>query len=310
MLGTLFHEHWWLAAASGDEFQEVSISDGRQTIGRLPFVLRHRGGFRVIQMPPFSHLLGPIVHEGLGKPQTKLLRRLSMIRDLIDRLPRFDFFKQAIEVPADGLAFQERGFDVSLQYNFKIDCTVDPTILWDAMHFKTRQHIRRAREKFEISTCTDPTEFTRFYTASLQNHSRVNTLNLKTFPALYEACDARNCGVILCAHGPDKCPAAMIYLVWGKGVMYYLLSSRARLHDDNGSINLLIWSAIQRAHDLGLCFDLDGISDPGTAHFLSRFGGQMTSRLIVRRSTRLYSALLSVKRTLIGSSAPETISFT
>lgn len=310
MPATLFHEPWWLAAASGGECQEVSITDGDRVVGRLPFVVRRRAGFRVIQMPPFTHVLGPCVADVDGKPQTTLLRRLSVIRSLIGQLPKFDHFKQALETFSDGLAFQQSGFHVSVQYNFKIDCTVDPTILWDAMHFKTRQHIRRADEKFQISTCSDPNEFVRFYLDSLKNQNQTNTTDLKTFPGLYEACEARKCGVIVRASDSDKRAAGMMYLVWGHGVMYYLLSSRAGLDEDNGSINLLIWTAMKRAHDLGLCLDLDGISDPGTARFLSRFGGQMTSRFIVRRSTRLYAGLQFAKRITKGSSAPESIPFT
>jgi len=102
----------------------------------------------------------------------------------------------------------------------------------------------------------------------------------------------------------------MVFLVWGHGTMYYLLSSRASDAGDNGSVNLLLWVAVQRAHARGLVLDLDGVSSSGTARFLSRFGGSLEMRLIVRRSGFLYSALQTTKRRLIGGKADDTTAFT
>ena len=133
-------------------------------VGRLPFVTTRKLGFTALRMPPFTHVLGPSVDVGKGKSQTQLLRRLSIVRDLLDQLPPFDFFKQAFPATtADGLAFQDRGFQISPQYTFQIDCRRDLEQLWNEMHFKTRQHIRRAEEKLSIDTIEDPQEFSRFY---------------------------------------------------------------------------------------------------------------------------------------------------
>jgi hypothetical protein len=309
--GTLFHEHWWLSAVTGGDYNEVTVRAGQRVIGRMPFVIRRQAGFKVVRMPPFSHVLGPVVEARAGKPQSQILHRLSTIRALLDQLPPFDYFKQALGSSIiDGLAFQDRGFQVSPQYNFEIDCRRDPKMLWDDMHFKARQHIRRAEEKFSVGTIDNPDEFVRFYLSSLQKQGRTNSLDLRPFPTLFEACNIRDCGEILCARGTDGLPVAMVYLVWGHGTMYYLLSSRAGIAGDNGSINLLIWDAMQRAHDRGLSLDLDGISDSGTARFLSSFGGRMTTRLIVRRTGFLYGTLQYAKRRLVGGVGDKTIAFT
>ncbi len=77
-----------------------------------------------------------------------------------------------------------------------------------------------------------------------------------------------------------------------------------------GPVNLLLWTAVQRAHDRGLVLDLDGVSSSGTARFLSRFGGNLEMRLIVRRSKFLYTAMQATKRRLVGGRADETTAFT
>ena len=102
----------------------------------------------------------------------------------------------------------------------------------------------------------------------------------------------------------------MVFLVWGHGTMYYLLSTRSADSDNVGSTNLLIWAAMQRAHKLGLVFDLDGVITTGTAKFLGGFGGTLSPRTIVERSSFIYEALRLAKRRLLGSEGEETLNFT
>ena len=258
-------------------------------------------GFVECRMPHLTHVLGPVVDAGSGKPQTVLLRRLSIIRELIDALPPFDFFAQALDSPiVDGLAFQDRGFHVSPQYTFEIDCRCGTKSLWDGMHSKTRQHIRRAGEKFSVERVDDPGEFVRFYTENLRRKGTKYQIDLKTIQELFVQSVARDSGEILSARWPDGRATAMTYIVWGHGRMPYFLSTRADDAGDNGSVNLLIWSAMQRAHTRGLLLDLDGVCSSGTARFLSGFNGAPKLRMVVRRTRFRYRALQYAKRRLIG----------
>ena len=92
--------------------------------------------------------------------------------------------------------------------------------------------------------------------------------------------------------------------------MYYLLSTRVPDIGENGSTNLLIWSAIKRAHERGLLFDLDGVSTSGTARFLSGFGGVTRIRLIVKRASPVYGMLQYASAKLINRGAEEISKFT
>lgn len=309
--GTLFHEHWWLDAATKGRFRETTVSRGGRVVGRLPFVTARKLGFVVCTMPPFTHLLGPVVDPGKGKPQSQLLQRVSIVRELIGQLPPFDSFKQALDSSiADGLAFQEHGFHVSAQYTFEIDCRGALEDLWNGLHTKTRQHIRRAEEKFSVSSVEDPNEFVHFYLGNLRKRGVASDIDFETFRDVFDQTRARDSGEILCARWPDGRATAMTYLVWGHGKMYYLLSTRAKDAGDNGSVNLLIWSAIKRARDRGLLLDLDGVSTVGTARFLSGFNGAIKVRMIARRSSVLFDAMQFAKRRFFGFPARETATFT
>jgi hypothetical protein len=300
--GFLFHEPWWLAAVTGGCYEEVVVEQGGHVVGRLPYVTSRRGPFRVSRMPPFTHVLGPLVDTGVGKSQTRLNHRLSITRGLIDKLPRVALFEQHIDpsadegfASADGLAFQDRGFSVSPQYTFEIDCRKDVEALWAEMHFKTRQHIRRAEEKYSVRGVDDPEMFAGVYVRNLQAMGRPVRIKFNHFPTLFAECRARGCGEILGAFLPDGSPASLVYLVWSATKMYYLLSTRGTDPGDNGSVNLLLWSAMKLANQRGLVFDLDGVYTSGSAKFLSGFGGRIKTRLLVRRGSAMFDAMQGVK---------------
>jgi hypothetical protein len=299
---SLFHEPWWLSAVTGGRYNEVVFKQGNQLVGRLPYVAKQQGPFHVLRMPAFTHLLGAAVDAGVGKHQTKLVRRLSITRALIDQLPPFVYFKQIFDPSidsglaiADGLAFQDRGFKVAPQYTFQIDCRNDLKSIWDGMHFKVRQHVRRAEERYSVITLDDPDRFVQGYLENVRKSGKVNRIDFNHFPTLFSECQIRMSGEILAAVGTDGASVAMVYLVWGHGIMYYLLSTRDPEVADSGAISLLLWSAMQRAHQRGLIFDLDGVYTSGTARFLSGFGGQIKVRLIVTRAQPIYQFLQYLK---------------
>jgi hypothetical protein len=75
-----------------------------------------------------------------------------------------------------------------------------------------------------------------------------------------------------------------------------LLSTRAFEAKDYGAVSLLLWTAMKRAHELDLALDFDGAYSSGTVRFLSNFGGEILTRLSVRRSRMPYQALQLLKR--------------
>jgi hypothetical protein len=159
------------------------------------------------------------------------------------------------------------------------------------MHFKTRQHIRRAEEKYSVRAVDDPNLFVETYSHNLAARGLVNRLEFDKFPALHRECSTRDCAQILSAFNAAGAPVSMAYVVWSPSTMYFLLSTRSNDPADNGSVNLLLWAAMKQENQRGLLFDLDGVHTSGTARFLSGFGGRIKARLVVRRGTTLFNAL-------------------
>jgi hypothetical protein len=300
----LFHEPWWLSAAAGERHIQLSVVRGDHLSGHLSLMMTtSKFGFRVLRLPFFTNVLGPMIVSGTGKRQKRLANRLSIIRELIDQLPAYDFCQVSIDPSlddglalADGLPFQERGFRVAPQYTFQINCQNALEELWGAMDFKVRQHIRRAEERYTIAAIDDPHKFINFYLDNLKKRGRRSYFNFERFPTLFSECNARTCGIILAALLPDGSPVAMTYIVWGHGMLYYTLSTRVPDAVESGSVNLLIWSAMKKAHELGLICDLDGVVSQGTARFLGGFGGEIRVRSVATLVRPVYGALQYVAR--------------
>lgn len=303
---SIFQEPWWLHAVTGGKYEEVTVTNGDKVVGRLPFVAGREGPFRVSFMPAFTHLLGPAIAAGDGKPQTQLARRLSIARDLVDQLPAFACIEQTFDPSVagglafvDGLAFKDHDFQVRTHYTFKMDCHTDSAVIWDGMHTTVRQHIRRAEERYSVHALDDPDQFVRFYLKNNEKLMRVNWIDFTQFSTVFSECKKRNSGKILCASDKDGTPAAMAFLVWGHNVMYYLLSTRAADKGHRGSNNLLLWSAIKCANELKFMFDFDGVYSSGTARFLSGFGAEAGVRLVVTRAQPVYQSIKLFK-TMLG----------
>ncbi len=272
---TIFNEEWWLSAASGGRHEEVVVAKGNEIVGRLAFIIDRPAGFRRLGMPAFTHLLGPVVTPGNGKPQTELTRRLSIVRSLIDQLPSFDTFRLTLDpsaahglASADGLAFQERGFVLRPQYNFRIDAAVNIEKIWEGMDFRTRQHIRRSEQNCSVETLEEPLEFSQFYASNLATSYRRARFGWEQFSNLFVQCRTRGRGEVLVARLTDGSPVAMTFLIWDEEKMYYLLSTRSPYSKDGGAASLLIWHAIKKCHELGISFDFDGVTTGGIARFL------------------------------------------
>ncbi len=303
VISSLFHEPWWLSAATGGRFEECVLKQENDVVGRLPYVMERRGPFHVVRMPAFTHILGPAIDAGEGKHQTRLRRRISTTRSLIDQLPEHSYFDQHLDPSldgglaiADGLAFQDRGFEVTHQYTFEVDCRRSVADLSAALYVKTRNNIRRAEREYSVRTVDNPKLFMDFYTRNIEAAGEKNRLEFEHFSALFAESIAHESGVILGAFDHADTPVAMTYLVWGHGIMYYLLSTRTFGLVDYGVGSLMIWSAINQAHEKGLVLDLDGVYSSGTARFLSNFGGEIKTRLVIRRSRMPYGALQYIKQ--------------
>jgi Acetyltransferase (GNAT) domain len=296
---TIFHEPWWLRAASDDGYEEALFTADGKIVGRLPYLrLRKIGWQTALVMPTMTHVLGPSFAADLPAGERgRSLRRFTVCSELISQLPPaghiwFALHRQETET----LAFEAAGFSTSVRFTVEI-APSEPAILWRDMRDKTRNVIRRAQENLAVQAIDDPELFLDFYEENLRRRGRRNHYDLGASAKLMTACLQRGRGRILFAVDPAGALQAAIFTAWDKDAEYYLMSTRTP-DSGNGAISLLIWTALQEAASEGRIFDMDGIDSRTNHLLLTGFGGTLRPRYVVSRTSASFRIAQSVKSRL------------
>jgi Acetyltransferase (GNAT) domain len=292
LVPTVCHEPWWLNAASGGRYEEVTVNSGGRTVGRLPFVRRQSFGFTICEAPELTHCLGPAVDEGNGRTVSRNLRRGEITRELIEKLPSFAYFTQWLHrgVP-DALPFVQHDFTVEADFTYEV--APDPEqAIWRNMRDKTRNLIRYAHEQTELVDL-EPAAFSALYDAKLQRKGQSFNKMIKSNSHLvFEAALSRGQGRLLAARDEAGTILAAIFYVWDASVTYYMLTTRAP-GTHNGAVSRLIWEAMRESAAQGRIFDLGGIGTAGSVLFYIGFGGEVRPRYVVHRLNPVFGTLRS-----------------
>jgi lipid II:glycine glycyltransferase (peptidoglycan interpeptide bridge formation enzyme) len=293
LIPTVFHNPWWLDAASCGRYKEVDIQSSGKVIARLPYVFnRTLGSLGEVHMPELTHFLGPAIDAGQRRAANQLLRNYDLTRELISKIERFQSFYQTFHRGiSDTLAFHDAGYSSFSSFTYEIE-PQSAEALWKKMRDKTRNAIRRAAERSSVTTMTDAYAFEAFYKANLRERGMPD--QYLRIGALCQTALEKGQGRILAAIGRDSRLIAAIFTPWDDQVAYHLLSTRS-LHADNGAVSLLLWSAIRAATEGRLTFDFDGIGPAGNRLFYTGFGGTIKPRYSVAKSSYCYRALRAVK---------------
>lgn len=292
MIPTVFHNPWWLDAASGGDYQEVTIQSSGHTVARFPYVVRRRFlGQKVCSMPELTHYLGPALNL-TGSGANRTMRNHQLTSELLSQVGSFASFSHTLHRGiTEALAFESAGYKIGVLFTHEIAPRKEGEI-WSTMRSKTRNVIRRASERWIVETCDDPDEFDRSYNNNLMQKELKN--KYRRVSAICEAAIKRQQGKILQIRGKDRSILAAIFTVWDDVSSYYLMSTRS-MQADNGAVSLLIWDAIQSAARSGLIFDFDG-GQGGSRLLFTGFGGEIRPRFIASRHSSLYAASRFVGR--------------
>jgi hypothetical protein len=296
LVPTVFHNPWWLHAASGGSYKEIELRSAGKVVARLPYDERRSFKvFRECYAPELSHLLGPAIAPNTSHSANQLVKNYELMRELISQLHSFSSFHQCFHREiSDTLAFEHAGYRTAVDFTFEIAPRAVSSI-WLDMRDKTRNVVRRAQERWKVAAIEDPQKFQAFYEANLAARGEVNIYG--RIAAICGAAIARGQGKILGAFDAKGSPVAAIFFTWDHQTAYYLLSTRSS-ESDNGAVSLLIWSAISLAAQANLTFDFDGVGPAGNRLLYTGFGGTIQPRYVVSRNGLGYRAIKSAIRFL------------
>lgn len=248
-------------------------------------------------MPQITRFLGPVIAPQPGKTETRIRATHSIIADLLEQIAGHDHVEMTLDAGFSDLApFLIAGYDVSVNPTFLLDCksqSIDA--LWAGLRDKTKNVIRRARERLAVCEIDDVNRFASFYEANLVGAE--SYFDLSSLATIFAAARARRQCKIVAAVDADGTPHAKVFFIWDDKYVHYFLSTRDRHVAHPGAVSLLLWTVIELAHSLGLSFDFDGgIANGARYRFMVAFGGELANRFDVVRSTTNYRIQHAIRR--------------
>ena len=282
MTPTIFHEDWWLNAATSGGYETVEVMDKGKTVGRLPYYRRRKFGIMWGALPPLTHFLGPAVDVGSGSITSRFNRRLEVTRELLGKLPPSHFTKiKCHHGIREVIAFQDMKFRTSVQFTYEIAPQPEDMLLKN-MNQNTRRNLRSIEEGAVYVNDVDPAEYLAFYDRNLSEQGRRNHLDLAICKNLLTLSLDRGVGKFYAQRNMAGELIAGVFCVWDDVASYYLMTSRSS-KAGSGAITWLIWEAIKDAAKRGLIFDFDGLGGGGSIQIYNGFGGSIEPRYTATR---------------------------
>ncbi len=182
-------------------------------------------------------------------------------------------------------------------YRIALQQNVD--VLFQNIHPKRRNAIRKAEQDLSVLVeALNAPEFYKWHKHTLESKKEAYPYTLDFFKKLSNAAIAHNSSICITAVDAQGNRYGTNWLVHDGQVMYNLLSATNPALTHRGAISILLWTAIQKAKDLGLSFfDFEGSMDAGIAHFFKRFGGEATPYFIFEKNDSL---LWKIKQKILG----------
>ena len=283
MVPTVFHEPWWLDIVTQRSWMAAEVSEGGRVIGRLPYhIVRQRRG-PVITMPPLTHFLGPAIDDGAGSAATRWLKRTTVSRELVRKLPAVvSFWQKFHRGVTDVLPFQAERFTAGVQFTFEV-APAPEEALWRAMRDKHRNMVRKARRLVEVEELADPEEFAHYYVTNLNARGLAKWVDGGLMATLLGAARHHGAGLMLGARNEAGALIAAVFCARDSRASYFTLSTRS-VDAGNAPISLLVWEQLRRAAEDGLIFDFDGVSNSSSIRLYAGFGGVTAPRYSVSRN--------------------------
>lgn len=304
---SIFHEPWWLDAATNGAWRVAEVKHGNTVVGEMPYTFTQKALWQISTLPPLTRTLGPVIrpHQS-GAGERDWSQRLGIARDLIAQLPKYAHFHQIMDPrvsEAEALAFRLEGFTVKVAFTLVSAGWTDEATAFAALRSTARTAVRRAQECLTVEPIDSANAFLDFYNANLAVRKLDNKHETATMRRLLHEAMIRGACTLLGAFDSKGALVAGTALLWETQKMYYFLSTR-RQDAHSGAVSLLIWTAMCMAGKRHLSFDFDGISSAGILNFLGGFGGRLVRRFEVERTMPLYAAL---RTTLRGARATTAV---
>ena len=299
----LFSKDWWLDAVIGDKHWDVAlvIKDG-DVIASMPYIIKRRLGLKLCTLPELTQYLGPWIKPGQAKYAKMLGQQKDVMTQLIEQLPRFDYFLQNWNyTQTNWLPFYWKGFQQTTNYTYVIEDLSDIDKVWNGFLDNIRSDVRKSKNRFNLKIHDEPSvlEFIKLNNMVFERQNIKAPHSEDLFLRLDKACAERNARKIFIAVDEDGRAHAGVYIVWDKNSAYYLMGGGDSELRNSGATSLCMWEAIKFSSTVTKEFNFEGSMIEPVERFVRAFGAKQKLVFNISKTPslllRVRSCLLSLK---------------
>ncbi len=308
----VINQDWWLDATAGaNNWDVLLVERGGEVVASLPFYRTKKVIFDVIDMPYLTLTMGIWIRYPRGqKYATRLSYEKEIYLEIIDRLPRVDYYYQHYHWQITNWStFYWRGFRQTTRYTYVLENLRDTDGLYAAMKEKTRNEIRKAQKLLTVVESDDIEAFHRINEMTFERQGEKMPHSLEFIREVDRACRERGCRKIWFAVDKEGRIHSAVYIVWDVNCAYYLLGGGDPNLRRSGASSLLLWEAVQRLAPVTKHLDLYGGMHEPVETFFRAFGAvQKPYFQISKINGKLYKLAYYLKQAIGQAAVVTTLS--
>lgn len=270
----IFSKNWWLDSVCGEDKWDVALVEkGGKIVASLPYYRTKKAIWDVITMPKLTQTMGVYIKY---PPNQKYYKRLSwekeIINDLLDQLPKYDYFSQNFHHSfTNWLPFYWRGFKQTIRYTYRIE-----NISIEKLEKNFETDVRRRRRKaykmgVEIISSEDIKKFYEINTLTFNRKGMDIPYDFDFVKNLYKACKLNSSVKMYFAIYKENI-IAVNFLVYDDNTVYYLMGGIHPDFKDMGGMDIIQFESIKFALENKKAFDFEGSMIESIEKYFRSFG--------------------------------------
>ncbi|MGG7213300.1 GNAT family N-acetyltransferase [Clostridium nigeriense] len=274
----IFVQPWWLDAVVGSENWDVILNEkGGKILGALPYSFNKTKSGLIINEGNLTQKSGVYINYPNNQKYTsKLSFERKTISYLIEELEKKDIksYSQNFDYSfTNWLPFYWRGYNQTTRYTYVIEDTSDFNKVYNEIDSSTKNVIRKAEKMVQVKKGISIEELYKINKMTFERKNMEIPYSVDLLIKIDKLCNDRNCRESLYAVDENNNVHAVIYVLWDKESMYYLLGGINPDYKNSNATSLLLLEAIKLAGSMGLKFDFEGSMNKEIEKFFSTFGG-------------------------------------
>lgn len=291
---------WWLNATVGPDNWQVALTfhEGEIT-GAMPYFIKSKWGLKIITMPRFISMMGIwIKYPTPQKEIDKLHYEQKISADIINQLPKFDYFNQSFYYTyTNWLPFFWKGFSQTTRYTYVIENIADAENIFKQFAHSKRKNILRSERNLTIKEDLTVEKFYSLHKECLLKEGKKIDYSLALLRSMVEAAYQNNSGKIFYAVDPEGRIHSALFTVWNQESSFNIINPIDPEHRNTGSSSLLIKEMLTYLKDKTSRFDFEGSMDPYISESFRRFGASQKPYFVIHKTNSvLFQLYLFLKK--------------